>query len=148
MKSNYLESTNKKSDQIKLNKDLDLYPLIIELSSFLNIEEFINGFYDFTEIKPFYKNITLKEDLRKDKIKNLIFILDYLRKLIDERIENYHNNSNVKNDYSIFEEAKRKKDFNMLNISNVILEEKKVIFIFYIFVLKKLNILNFNFKNF
>jgi len=148
LKSNYLESTNKKSDQIKLNKDLDLYPLIIELSSFLNIEEFINGFYDFTEIKPFYKNITLKEDLRKDKIKNLIFILDYLRKLIDERIENYHNNSNVKNDYSIFEEAKRKKDFNMLNISNVILEEKKVIFIFYIFVLKKLNILNFNFKNF
>ena len=63
--------------EIKLNKDLDLFSIIIILSAHLQIEDFINGFYCF---KSASKNLVKygKEDPRKKYVEKLKIILERL----------------------------------------------------------------------
>lgn len=130
LEENNLNIKDKKSAQIKLNKDLDLYPVIIELSAHMQIDDFINGFYCFSDAS-FFKNNQIqfmKEDSRKELVDKLKLVFNKLKILINERIDAYCNET-INKDVELFEKGVREKNFNLINVFNVIIEEKKVFFL-------------------
>jgi len=124
-----LNLKNKNKHLLKLNFDLDLYALIIELSSIYNVDEFTNGFYSFNDIS--INNLDYKkEDPRREKIEKLKKLLDQLKILINSQIKGYYNQEIAK-DHEILEEAIKSKDFYLVNFFNVVIEEKKVKFFYF-----------------
>lgn len=56
------------------------------------------------------------------------FILDKLTKIIKNQLQNYCN-ENIQEDYQMLSQAENENDFNVVNVFNVIIEEKRVIYI-------------------
>ena len=109
---------------IKLNNDLDLYQIIIEISNFFKIFDFENGFFCFEEIRN-KDNYNKNKGNFNEKINKILFLTNKLQKLIEQNLKGYYNND-IKEDFLIRKEAEDLKDFNLMNISNVIIEEKTV----------------------
>jgi len=120
-----LKANHKKIAQIKLTNDIDLYPIIVELSAHMQIEHFINGFYCFNHPS---KNITryIKEDPRKELVDKLKLIIHKLKVLINKKVEGYSIET-IDMSQEYYENAVRNKNFNLINVFNVIVEEKKVL---------------------
>ena len=67
---------------IKLNIDLDLYGLIIELSSIYHVEEFTNGFYSFNDVS--INNLDYKINLDEKIIEKKV--IEFIKKFTPKRI--------------------------------------------------------------
>jgi hypothetical protein len=105
---------------------------LIELSNFFKIEDFQNGFFCFEEIrnKEIYNNNNKNKENFIDKINKILIITNKFKFFIEKNLIKYYN-KDIKEDFSLKKEAEELKDFNLMNICNVIIEEKTVFFIIF-----------------
>jgi hypothetical protein len=101
-----------------------LYPILVELSAHMQIELFINGLFCFNHSSKIITRY-IKEYPRKELVDKLKLILHKLELLLNKKIEGYSIETiYVSQEY--YENAVRNKNFNLINVFNVIVEEKKV----------------------
>jgi hypothetical protein len=111
---------------------MDLYQNIIEISNFYNIEDFQNGFFCFEEIRNkeiLNNNNNNNNNLENfiNKINKILYLTNKLKYFVEENLKRYYN-KDIKDDFYLKKEAEDLKKFNLINICNVIIEEKTVIY--------------------